>query len=245
MNANRVEKIITADADELAAAGADIFCQISQEAVARQGYFAVAFSGGSTPRPMNKRLAQESYLTAVPWPKTHIFMVDERMVPLDHPDSNFGTLQKDLLDKIPALHTQIHPMPEMGSPEEDAERYQRKLENVFKNLGSNDPVFDLILLGIGQDGHTASLFPGHASLEEKNRWVLSVKGGQPNVFRLTLTYTVLNRARHILFLVSGSAKADMVQALFTNRRAGLPASKIKPVNGKTTWLLDQEAASCL
>jgi len=242
---DKVEKIITADAEQLAAEGAEIFCKTAKEAVARQGHFTVAFSGGSTPRAMNILLAQEPYLTAIPWGKTHIFMVDERMVSFDHPDSNFGTAQKDCLNGLSIPQEQLHPMPVMEDPEECAARYQAELESFFKKLGSNDPVFDLILLGIGKDGHTASLFPGHLSLEETRRWVLSVKGGQPEVFRLTLTYAVLNRARHILFLASGSAKAAIVQTLFENTQTNLPASKIRPLNGKVTWLLDRTAASLL
>jgi len=245
MNTNRVEKIITADAEQLAAKGAEIVWKTAKEAVDRQGHFAVAISGGSTPRAMHRLLAQEPYLTDIPWPKTHVFMVDERMVAFEHPDSNFGTAQKDFLDKIPIPKKQIHPMPATVSPAEGVALYQAELENVFQNFSSHDPVFDLIILGIGKDGHIASLFPGQPIIEDTNRWVLSVKGGQPEVWRLTLNYHVLNSAQHILFIASGSGKAAIVQALFEGRQAGLPASKIRPINGKMTWLLDRAAASLL
>lgn len=241
----KVEKIVTDDAEQLAAEGAEIFCSVAKEAVARQGYFAVAFSGGSTPRAMNRLLAQTPYLTDIPWEKTHIFMVDERMVAFDHSDSNFGTAQKDCFNKLPIPQKQVHPMPVLGDPGKNAAFYQAKLETVFKDLGKNYPVFDLILLGIGKDGHTASLFPGQPSLKETDRWVLSVKGGQPKVFRLTLTYNVLNSAKHILFLASGSGKAAIVQTLFQDSQDNLPASKIRPLNGKVTWLLDRAAASLI
>lgn len=245
MNTNRVETIITADAEQLAAKGAEIVWKTAREAVARQGYFAVAISGGSTPRAMHRLLAQEPYLTDIAWPQTHVFMVDERMVAFEHPDSNFGTAQKDFLDKIPIPKKQIHPMPATDRPEEGAALYQTKLESFFQNFNSRNPVFDLIILGIGQDGHIASLFPGHPIIEDANSWILSVKGGQPEVWRLTLNYHVLNRAKHILFIASGSGKATIIQALFEGRQAGLPASKIRPINGKMTWLLDQEAAALL
>jgi 6-phosphogluconolactonase len=194
---------------------------------------------------MHRLLAQEPYLVDIPWHKTHVFMVDERMVAFEHPDSNFGTAQKDFLDKIPTPQKQIHPMPATVSPAEGVALYQTELETFFHASALTEPVFDLIILGIGKDGHIASLFPKQPIIKDTNRWVLSVKGGQPEVWRLTLNYHVLNSARHILFLASGSGKAAIVQALFAGRQVSLPAMKIKPINGKVTWLLDQEAASIL
>jgi 6-phosphogluconolactonase len=239
-------KIITiSDAVRLAEKGAELMHNAAGEAVARKDSFAVAVSGGSTPRAMHRLLSQEPYLSDMPWQKTHFFWVDERMVPFDHPDSNYGAAQKDLMSMIPIPADQVYPMPAMMRPEEGADLYQAKLKTFFQDLGSLDPVFDLIILGIGTDGHTASLFPGQPSNQEPDRWVLGVKGGQPDVFRLTLTYAVLNSARHILFLVSGDAKAAVVKTLIEDRHAQLPAAKIQPLNGKMTWLLDQKAASLL
>jgi 6-phosphogluconolactonase len=237
--------ITTSDAEQLADKGAELFRSSAQEAFRRQGCFAVALSGGSTPRPMNRRLSQEPYLSDVPWHKSHIFWVDDRMVPFDHSDSNFGAAQKDLLDRVPIPSDQIHPMPATAPPDEGAALYQAKLQTFFQNIQTSDPVFDLIVLGIGTDGHIASLFPDQPASQDPNQWVLSVKGGQPNVFRLTLTYDVLNRARHILFLASGSGKAAVVKTIFEDRRAQLPAQKIQPLDGEVTWLLDNEAASLL
>jgi 6-phosphogluconolactonase len=237
--------VITSNAERLAEKGAELMCNTAKEAVARKDSFAVAVSGGSTPRAMHRLLSQEPYLADMPWQKTHFFWVDERMVPFDHPDSNYGAAQKDLMSMIPIPADQVHPMPAMMRPEEGADLYQAKLKTFFQDLGSLDPVFDLIILGIGTDGHTASLFPGQPSNQEPDRWVLSVKGGKPDVFRLTLTYAVLNSARHILFLVSGDTKAAVVKTLIEDRHAQLPAAKIQPLNGKMTWLLDQKAASLL
>ncbi|TES94634.1 MAG: 6-phosphogluconolactonase [Desulfobacteraceae bacterium] len=245
MNTNRVEKIITADSKQLAAKGAQIFCKTAKETIALQGRFAVAVSGGSTPRAMHRLMSQEPYLSDIPWQKTHIFWVDERMVAFDHPDSNFGTAKKDFLNIIPIPSDQVYPIPVMTRPEKAAALYQAKLKTFFHDMSSDDPVFDLILLGIGKDGHVASLFPGRPQIKEANRWVLSVKGGQPNIFRLTLNYTVLNNARQILFLVSGSGKAAIVKTLLENSQAQLPAVKIRPPNGRVIWLLDQAAASLL
>lgn len=245
MNANRIEKIITADAEQLAAKGAQIIYKAAQEAVARQGHFAMALSGGSTPRAMHRLLARAPYLIDMPWQQTHVFMVDERMVDFEHPDSNFGTAQKDFLDKIPLPQEQMHPMPARARPEAAAVLYQTELETSFRALGFTEPVFDLIILGIGQDGHIASLFPGQPIIEDPQCWVLSVKGGQPDVWRLTLNYHVLNSAEHILFLASGNGKSAIVQTLLAGRPVGLPAEKIRPLNGKVTWLLDKEAAALL
>ena len=241
----KIKIIITSDASQLAAKGAQIFCKTAKETIALQGRFAVAVSGGSTPRAMHRLMSQEPYLSDIPWQKTHIFWVDERMVAFDHPDSNFGTAKKDFLNIIPIPSDHVYPIPVMTRPEEGTALYQAKLKTFFHDMSSDNPVFDLILLGIGKDGHVASLFPGRPQIKEANRWVLNVKGGQPNVFRLTLNYTVLNNARQILFLVSGSGKAAIVKTLLENSQAQLPAVKIRPPNGRVIWLLDQAAASLL
>lgn len=243
--AAKIEIITTSDAGRLAEKGAELMYNTAGEAVARKDSFAVAVSGGSTPRAMHRLLSQEPYLADMPWQKTHFFWVDERMVSFDHPDSNYGAAKKDLMSIVPIPADQVYPMPAMMRPEQGADLYQAKLKTFFQDLGSLDPVFDLIILGIGTDGHTASLFPGQPSSQEPDRWVLSVRGGQPDVFRLTLTYAVLNSARHILFLVSGNAKAAVVKTLIEDRHSQLPAAKIQAPNGKITWLLDQKAASLL
>lgn len=240
-----MERIIVSDSDQLAEKGAEIFYKTAKETFSRQSRFIIAVSGGSTPRAMHRRLSQEPCLSGISWEKTHLFWVDERMVPFDHPASNFGTAQKDFIDKIPIPSDQVYPMPAMASPEAGASLYQAKLKRFFQRIGRNDPVFDLIFLGMGQDGHIASLFPEYVSIPPSQSWVISVKGGDPNVFRLTLTYPVLNSARHICFLVSGKGKAPMVKTLFENPHAHIPAGRIKPLNGKVTWLLDQEAASLI
>jgi len=240
----KIEKIIMTDSDKLSEKGAEIFYKSAKEAVHQKGYFAVAISGGSTPRAMHRILAQEPYLSKTPWHQVHIFWVDERMVAFDHPYSNFGTAQRDFIDQVPIPSDQVHPMPAMVLSGTGADHYEDELKNFFKRIHLNRPQFDLVILGIGKDGHIASLFPGQLS-PKSNPWVLSVKGGDPNIHRLTLTYAVLNNARYILFVVSGKGKAKIVKTLFENRRPLLPASRIKPLDGKITWLLDKAAASLL
>jgi 6-phosphogluconolactonase len=243
--AENIARIIVPDSNRLAEKGAEMFCEIAKQSILDRGRFVVAVSGGSTPRAMHGRLSQDPYLSDLFWQHTHIFWVDERMVEFDHPASNFGTARKDLLEKIPIPFDHIYPMPAMTGPEDGAELYQMTLKTFFQGIGSDDPVFDLILLGIGTDGHTASLFPEKALSFPDQSWVISVRGGNPNVFRLTLTYFVLNRARHVLFLVSGKDKAVIVKSLFEDNTVDLPAKNIKPLKGTLMWLLDQDAAFLL
>jgi 6-phosphogluconolactonase len=233
------------DSDDVSKRGAEIFCQTAIFSVNQHGNFAVAISGGSTPRPMHRLLSQRPLHNEIPWHRTHIFWIDERLVAVDNPHSNFGTAKKDFLDNIPIPSDQIHPMPAMTAPEKGAELYEKELKTFFRGLNSNRPVFDLVILGVGKDGHIASLFPGNYLKIEPNRWVLSVKGGNPDVYRLTLTYVVLNYARHILFLVSGKEKARIVKTLFEDGQTQLPVSLVEPLAGQVTWLLDKAAASLL
>ena len=233
------------DSDEMSKRGAEIFCQTAISSVNHRGSFAVAISGGSTPRATHRLLSEKPYLNAIPWSRTHMFWVDERLVAFASHHSNFGIAKKDFLDNIPIPADQIHPMPAMMQPEKGAVVYENDLKKFFQSFNSNRPYFDLVILGVGKDGHIASLFPGHIPNSKPNRWVLSVKGGDPDVYRLTLTYLVLNCARHILFMVSGKGKARIVQTIFEDSQAQLPASLVEPLDGQVTWLLDKEAASLL
>ena len=205
----------------------------------------VALSGGSTPRAMHRLLAEEPHCSDIPWKETHIFWVDERCVPVDDPASNYGLAKKDFLHRIPIPIEQIHPMPGGVPPEEGAKKYQEEMEVFFQKGEEGFPLFDLIFLGMGKDGHTASLFPGKPSVVTSERWVAVVKGGDPDVYRLTLTYDVLNQAREIYFLVSGVGKAPIVKTVIEDKDAHLPSQKIQPMSGSLTWLLDKEAASKL
>lgn len=237
--------VIRANAEDLAAAGADMFCQTARQSVERRGFFAVAVSGGTTPRRMHRLLSRNPRLSEIPWRCTHLFWVDERMLPPDQPGSNFGAARRDFLDRVPIPPGQVHPIPVTEDPEEAAARYEEDLKNFFHRTKEGFPEFDLIFLGVGKDGHTASLFPGRPGMEETGRWVTPVKGGDPEVNRVTMTYPVLNRARQVVFLISGKEKAGIMKTLFQTKEARLPARRIRPLNGKPIWLMDREAASQL
>lgn len=236
------EVIIASDAKNLAEAGAALFEQTVADAVQSRGEAAVALSGGSTPREMNRMLAGPPYVDRIPWNRIHLFWVDDRMVAFDDPASNFGAARNDFISKVSIPSEQVHPMPVLDSPTGGADTYTRELRKYF---GSKSPVFDLILLGIGTDGHTASLFPDQADAHKGQQWVLSAKGGNPDVYRLTLNYPVLNRARTAAFLVSGQGKAEMVRTLLCDETARYPAQSIRLENGRLIWLLDRPAASRL
>ena len=229
----------------LAQAGADIFTRAALAAVKARGLFTVAVSGGSTPRPMHRMLAKEPYCSEIPWQKTSFFWVDERCVPVTDDASNYGTARSDLLEKVPIPLERIHPMPAEMPPENGALKYQRVITDFFQSEGGQSPLFDLIYLGVGADGHTASLFPGQKALLETKRWVVAVKGGVPNVDRLTLTFPILNRARLIVILASGKGKAAVLKTLFGDKEALLPVGKIRPLKGQLIWLVDQDAAAGL
>ena len=229
----------------MAAAAADIFAGVSKKSIHERGFFAAALSGGSTPRAAYRILGEEPYLSQISWAAVHLFWVDERCVPADSPASNYGAAKKDFLEKIPVPDSQAHPMPGEKPPEEGALLYEKELKAFFQPTQSGFPAFDLIFLGAGKDGHTASLFPGRPVPAEKKRWAAAVKGGDPDLDRLTLTLPVLNQARQVVFLVSGEGKAAMVRAVFENKQAKLPVQMINPKDAKTTWLLDRPAASML
>ena len=241
----QTEIIVEASAGDMARKGADIWYESAQESIGRRGRFALAISGGSTPRRLHQLLAEEPHLSRLPWDKTHIFWVDERCLPMTHPDSNFGAAKKDLLDRVPMGPAQVHPMPGWGPPEQGAVTYEKELKAFFQRDEGRVPCLDLIFLGLGQDGHTASLFPGDASLKEEEKWVLRVTGGRPWVDRLTMTFPVLNLARRIVFLAAGKGKAQVLKTVLENPKAQLPAQKVQPCKGSLTWLVDHEAALLL
>lgn len=241
----QTEIIVEASAADMARKGADIWCESAQESVGRRGRFALAISGGSTPRRLHRLLAEAPYLSRMPWDRIHIFWVDERCLPWTHPESNFGAAKKDFLDRVPMVPAHVHPMPGWGPPEQGAVTYEQALKAFFQRDEGRVPCFDLIFLGLGQDGHTASLFPGDASLEEKEKWVLRVTGGRPWVDRLTMTFPMLNLARQIIFLASGKDKAQVLKTVLEDPKAQLPAQKVQPSDGSLTWLVDREAALLL
>lgn len=242
------EIIIKADLQALALAAAELFVVSALTSVGIHGRFTVALSGGTTPASLFRALRQEPYRGRVPWDKTHVFWVDERCVPSGDPLSNFGTARRELFEWIPIPPGNLHPMDGEGPPEEGAKAYQKVLQDFFLLKEKEIPWFDLLFLGIGCDGHTASIFPDHPALMETERLVVDVLGGDPYLQRLTLTLPVLNQGRCIAFLVAGSAKAEIIRDIFEqggHRR--LPAGMVRPRHGhgRLIWLLDHEAAGLL
>ena len=244
-NGVHMSLIIEPDSVHLARRGAALFLQIAQESVSLRGQFTVAVSGGSTPRTMHHLFCEEPDRAEIPWDRTHVFWVDERCVPSSDPASNYGSARRDFLDRVPIPLNQVHPMPTALGPDEGAAAYEKELLRFFRTEPPEIPVFDLICLGIGSDGHTASLFPGNPALGEKERLVVPIRGGDPDVSRLTMTPPLLNHAREILFLVSGNRKASILKEILEGPADCFPAQMIQPINGKLTWLLDLESSSML
>ena len=236
--------IVVSDENELARRGADFFVQTIAEYQDARDRFSVALSGGTTPRPMYRCLSRPPYVSAIPWETVHLFWVDERMVPFDDPDSNYGAAKDDFLSRIPIPTHHLHPMPVRIPPDRGALQYESELKAFFADA-DEDPLFDLIYLGMGNDGHTASLFPGQEAVRESSAWVLHVKGGNPRLPRLTLTPRVLNRAKRIIFMISGRGKAPILKTLWENGEKLLPVKEIRPPKGEVIWLVDRAAASLL
>lgn len=237
--------IVRDDPDLVARQAADIFVAGARGSIDKKRSFSVAISGGSTPRRMHKTLAAEPSIRKIPWQKTHIFWVDERCVPQDSPESNYGTAKGDFIDKVPIPPGNVHRITCEPSPRLFAKEYQKTLGHFLYFENARIPRFDLIFLGMGADGHIASLFPGQKSLDEKKKLVVAVKGGNPNVNRITMTLPLLNQARHIVFIITGEEKSGTIQNVFENSKKQLPAQKIRPLDGQVTWLMDRGAAALL
>lgn len=236
---------ILEDSAALAQEAADRFVAASEEAIDNRGQFIVALSGGSTPQEAYSRLADPMLATKVSWRNVHLFWGDERCVPPEHPDSNYRMARKTMIQKVPIPQANVHRIQGELDPDLAAEAYVEELRSVF---GSDDrPRFDLIFLGLGQDGHVASIFPGSHALRETENWVLAVFAEAHQSWRVTLTPPVLNSARQLSFLVSGKSKADRLQEVLQEEPHAepLPAQLVQPVNGQVTWLVDQAAAAKL
>jgi 6-phosphogluconolactonase len=210
-------------------------------ALAARGSFRVALSGGSTPKGLYALLASDPFRNRFPWQRVCWYWGDERFVPYDHPESNYRMAREAMLAKVPVPPENIRPMPTDGDPEDAARRYQRSLQEAYgaRTLDPARPLFDIMLLGLGEDGHTASLLPGHPVLEERRRWVAAVLQGRPEI-RITMTYPVIESSRHVAFVVAGEAKAAVLHRV----RAGdssLPAARVRPV-GELVWFVDRAAA---
>ena len=232
------------DLESLSLAAAALWTRQAEHAVKIRGRFAVALSGGQTPRRTYEILAQPPFREQVDWDRTHIFWGDERCVPADDPRSNARLAREALLEQVPLPRTQIHPLSCRPSPAAGAREYETLLRDF---CAGTPPGLDLIFLGLGEDGHTASLFPYNGALEERERWTAAVYVPAPGLNRVTLTPAFINQAATVAFLVAGAAKAGALREVMQKpgdpRR--LPAQLIKPEPGALYWLLDRAAAGQL
>ena len=218
-------------------------------AVSARGVARLALSGGSTPKAVFELLADPSapFLSSIPWKQLQIYWVDERCVPPTDKESNFLMTRTAMLDKVPLPPENIHRMEGELDPEEAASRYEAEIRNSFRLEGAETPTFDLILLGLGPDGHTASLFPHTQGLNEMSRIAIANHVPQKDVWRITLTWPVITQGREVAFLIEGREKAEMVKTVFVGPYdpESLPAQLIRPASGKLTLLLDTAAAAQL
>lgn len=216
---------------------------VCKRAVGRKGRFTAALSGGMTPISFYKRMAAP--VRDLPWDRTHIFLTDERCVPFDHPDSNYGMIEANFLRHVPIPPGNIHPVQTSLEPSAAAAGYETEIRTSFGLEDGEFPDFDLILLGLGKDGHTASLFPGDPALAEKRRLAAAVSRAAPDHDRVTLTLPVINRAWVVVFLVTGGNKAAILKAVLDGTGSGLPASLVRPSQGQTLFLADKDAGALL
>lgn len=236
-------------AAEMALASARSFAVKVEQAVKTRGIARVAISGGSTPQAMFKLLADPAgpFVATVPWDKLQIYWVDERCVPPDHPESNYGVCRELLLSKVPIPEANVFRMEGELEPNLAASRYESLLRNTMKLEGAESPRFDLVTLGMGPDGHTASLFPNTAALDEMGRLVVANHVAQKDTWRITLTWPVINQAAEVVFEVEGPSKTDVLAEVLIGPRdpERLPSQLIRPSNGKLLFLLDEAAAEKL
>jgi 6-phosphogluconolactonase len=232
------------DLEALSLAAAELVSSIAQGSIAGKGGFTVALSGGNTPRRLYSLLGAAPFRERIAWKKVHLFWADERCVPADHTESNYRLVADTLLRRVDVPKDQVHRIRGEDEPERAAREYEEDIRRFFGPATA--PVFDLVLLGAGEDGHTASLLPGSPALREKHRLAVPVYREPPKHSRITLTLPALNHASHILFLASGHAKAAVVHEIVEDGNPKqYPAGLVQPVNGTVTWMIDQEAAGLL
>ena len=235
------EILILSDPDAMAHEAARRFVDLSGEAAGSRGRFSVALSGGSTPGQLYRLLAGEPYRALIPWSEVHLFWGDERCVPPGDPGSNYSLADEVLISRVPIPPGNVHRVRDELESERAARAYEQELQDYFCGPRTR---FDLVLLGLGEDGHTASLFPDSPLLDETERLVAAATAVYQDrpAQRVTLTLPAINSARQILFLVTGSAKAGIVQSIVEGSDGRLPAQRVQPAAGQLTWLLDAEAA---
>jgi 6-phosphogluconolactonase len=224
------------------------FMRLAKQAMAIGQPFRVALSGGSTPRLLYRQLTSDAFRGEIPWEHIQFFFGDERWVPHDHPDSNYRLAEDELFGKVPVNRGNIFPVPTEGlTPEEAAAQYEQTIRRVFGVAEAQVPSFDLILLGMGEDGHTASLFPHTAALHEGHRLVVAHFVDKLNAYRITLTPVVLNAAANVIFMVTGAGKASALKNVLEGDYDPdtFPAQLLRNALGRVVWLVDKDAALAL
>lgn len=232
-------------AEQVAFAAASRVVELARDSVAARGRFTIALAGGNTPRRIYEMLVEERLRRSVDWPNVHIFFGDERMVPPDHAESNYRMANEALLARVPLPPENVHRIEGLGDAAANASAYESEVRGLF---GDSDwPRFDHILLGMGDDGHTASLFPGTVALGECRLWVAPNWVERLGAWRVTLTVPALNAARYVSFIVTGAGKAARLREVLKGERdpSRLPSQLVRPTDGTLEWLVDREAAAKL
>ncbi len=243
-----LEVVIGHDLEDLSKKAADFVVRSIMERARSAPCVSIALSGGETPKRLYEHLTMEPLQKEIPWNQVHLFWGDERCVQPEDPKSNYRMAHQFLISRVPIPSKNVHRMPtELVDPQQAADQYESTLRTFFGSPPEEWPRFDLVLLGVGSDGHTASLFPGVSALKEKKRWVVSVYIQKLKVHRLTLTLPVFNHAAQIIFLVAGPEKAQILRGLSTRyqKQTPPPFRLIKPHRGKAVFFLDKSAASLL
>jgi 6-phosphogluconolactonase len=235
---------IFSDLESLSLEAAGLFVQQAQSSADRRGRFCAALSGGRTPVRLYEILAEPIFHNKVPWNRTHIFWGDERCVPADDPKNNALMTRQRLLDHVPVPPEQIHPILCQKAPAKSAEQLRDLLVHFY---AGGPPIFDFVLLGLGENGHTASLFPYDEVLRDQDAWTSSIYVQEQDMYRVTLMPAVINRARLVVFLVSGDSKASVLKEVVQGSADPyrLPAQLIRPEPGELVWLVDRAAAAML
>ena len=241
------EIIRLADAEAVAHEAARRWVEIAQAAVAERGAFRIALSGGNTPRRLYELMASAPWRDQAPWPQSFVFWGDERRVPPSHPDSDYRMARETLLDHVPVPPGHIFRMFGEELANSAKQDYEEKLRRHFGLRAGEWPRFDMILLGLGKDGHIASIFPGTRAISDLSNMVVVYEVPQLRSERMTLTFPVINHARNIIFLVTGEEKAPALAAVFgdVQKPSTFPAQGVQPVDGSLVWLVDEAAASLL
>ena len=230
--------------DEFEQKAAEKIARLLGESIRERGKASIALSGGATPRGVYRRLGADPFKKRIEWKKVHIFFSDERAVPPKDPESNFGMAEIELLSRIEIPKRNVHRILGEINPSYAAKEYEKELKKALRGKGTR---FDIVLLGLGEDGHTASLFPGTADVKAKGPLVAPVDLPSLKNKRITLTLRCINASRAIIFLVTGKKKAKMVQRLLSTEEptADIPATLVRPKDGKLIWVLDEEAGASL